>query len=404
MKILFISDNFPPEVNAPATRTVEHCREWVKNGDQVTVITCFPNFPQGKVYDGYKNRLFQKENIDGIDVIRVWSYISANQGFFRRTMDYISFGLMAFFASFFVKADIVVATSPQFFAALSGRFVGFFKRRPWVMEVRDLWPESIKTVGAVKQSAVIYLFEKLELYLYAKASKIIVVTDSFKKNLESRGVDSDKVKVVKNGANLDLYVNRKKDANLETDLKLKDKYVVGYIGTHGLAHSLPFIIDSICEVKDEEIHFLFVGSGAVKADIVAKAELLNLKNITFLDPIPKEEVPRYLSLLSLMLVPLKKSDTFKKVIPSKIFETCAMQVPILLGVEGEANDLVTEYGVGHTFEPENKDSFLKELHVIKTLSKDECNVMKRNCLSLAEDFDRKKLALSMRQELINLVE
>ena len=149
MKILFLTDNFPPEVNAPATRTYEHCREWIRQGAEVTVITCTPNFPQGKVYKGYTNKPYQQEMMDGIHVIRVWSYITANEGFIKRTLDYISFSVTSFLAGLFQQADIIIATSPQFFTALSGRTLSFWKRKPWIMEVRDLWPESIKTVGAM---------------------------------------------------------------------------------------------------------------------------------------------------------------------------------------------------------------------------------------------------------------
>ena len=170
MRILFLTDNFPPEVNAPATRTYEHCREWVKSGVAVTVITCAPNFPKGKVFQGYKNKLYQKEIIDGIRIIRVWSYMAANKGLIKRTLDYISFAVMAFFAGLPIKCDIIVGTSPQFFTAISSRFLSFFKRKPWVMEVRDLWPESIVAVGALKKDSRIYKFLKwIEKSLYKSA-------------------------------------------------------------------------------------------------------------------------------------------------------------------------------------------------------------------------------------------
>lgn len=152
MHILFLTDNFPPEVNAPASRTFEHCREWVKAGHQVTVLTCVPNFPKGEVYDGYKNKLWQSEEMDGIRVVRVWSYITANEGFLKRTLDYISYMLTATFAAPFVaRADVVVATSPQFFTAIAGYLIGFIKRAPFIFELRDLWPESIKAVGAMQK-------------------------------------------------------------------------------------------------------------------------------------------------------------------------------------------------------------------------------------------------------------
>ncbi|HRP54117.1 MAG TPA: glycosyltransferase family 4 protein, partial [Fluviicola sp.] len=189
MRILFLTDNFPPEVNAPANRTYEHCKEWVKAGVEVTVITCVPNFPKGQVYPGYKNKWKQEEMIDGIRVIRVWSYITANEGFIKRVLDYISYSITAFLAGLWIKTDVIVATSPQFFTALSGRWLGFFKRKPWIMEVRDIWPESIVAVGAMKKGAAIRFFEWLEKRMYKSATQIVVVTDAFKKNIVEKGID-----------------------------------------------------------------------------------------------------------------------------------------------------------------------------------------------------------------------
>ena len=141
MRILFLTDNFPPETNAPATRTYEHCLKWINMGYKVTVITCFPNFPKGKVFEGYTNKLYQKENIDGITVIRVWSYIAANQGFIKRIIDFVSFAITSFFAGLFVgKVDVIIGTSPQFFTTLSAYGLSVVKRKPWIFELRDLWP------------------------------------------------------------------------------------------------------------------------------------------------------------------------------------------------------------------------------------------------------------------------
>lgn len=214
MKILFLTDNFPPEVNAPASRTYDHCKEWVKEGQEVTVITCAPNFPRGRVYPGYRNKLYQMELMDGIRVIRVWSYMVPNKGFLKRTLDYISFSVSSFVAGLFVKTDLIIATSPQFFTALSGRALHRWKRKPWVMEVRDLWPESIKTVGAVKNDWLIKYFEWQEMRCYRSASKIIVVTDSFKDILSGRGVVSDKISIIKNGVDRSLFHPLCKDVNM----------------------------------------------------------------------------------------------------------------------------------------------------------------------------------------------
>lgn len=398
MKLLFITDNFPPEVNAPATRTYEHCREWVKKGVDVTIITCAPNFPQGKVYSGYKNKLYSREEIDGIKVVRVWSYITSNEGFLKRTLDYISFAITSFFSGLFVKTDIIVATSPQFFVALSGRWLSFFKRKPWVMEVRDLWPESIKTVGAMKDGLLFSLLENLELSLYRSAKKVITVTDSFKVNLINRGIDSSKISVVKNGANLELYNSSRIDESLKQGLGLEGKFILGYIGTHGLAHKLDFVIDCAQHLDKSNTHFLFIGSGAAKNDLIKQSRTLGLSNVTFLDPIQKKDVWRYISILDAMIVPLKKSDLFKTVIPSKIFETSAMKVPILLGVDGEARSIVESYNAGLFFEPENKEEFLKAVNMLKDNMALVLEI-KNGCQELAKDFDRKKLADKLLFEL-----
>jgi glycosyltransferase involved in cell wall biosynthesis len=401
MKILFITDNFPPETNAPATRTYEHCREWADKGVEVTILTCVPNFPQGKVYEGYKNRLYQIETIDGIKVIRIWSYITKNKGFIKRTLDYLSFGFSSFIAGLFLKYDIIIATSPQFFTTWSAWGLSKIKRKPWIFELRDIWPESIKTVGAMKEGKIIKILEKIELGLYKDCAKVICVTESFKENLIARGIKNNKIEIITNGSNLELFYPREKDSALLKELNLQDKFVVGYIGTHGLAHSLDFIIKTIKNIRDKDIHFLFIGDGAMKEEIVNIAQKLNLTNVTFLDPIKKDDVPKYLSVCDISLAPLKKSDTFKTVIPSKIFEASAMQKPTLLGVEGEAKRIIEKYNAGVCFEPENEEDFIKKLYILK----DEKNYdsYKQGCKKLAQDYDRKYLAQKMLIEVIKSV-
>ncbi len=402
MRILFITDNFPPEVNAPATRTFEHCKEWVKKGDEVTVITCVPNFPKGRVYDGYKNKLYQKEEIEGVRVIRVWSYISANEGFAKRIIDFMSFAFMAFWAGLFKKADIIIGTSPQFFTTWTAETLSVLKRKPWIFELRDLWPESIKAVGAISgDSKVFKLLEKIELRLYKRSSRIISVTHSFKKNLISRGIDENKIRVVRNGANLERFSIRKRHLGWEERLGVKDKFVVGYVGTHGMAHKLEFIINSWPR-DQEDLHLILMGDGAEKEKLKVRAKELKITNITFLDSMPKDEVPNLLSLMDVSLVPLKKSDLFKTVIPSKIFENAAMQTPILLGVEGESADIIKEFGAGLCFEPENKTSFIENLTVLKDNLEVYSNCQ-LGCLNLARAFDRKKMAEEMRQHLLEVL-
>ncbi len=391
MNILFLSDNFPPEVNAPAHRTYEHCREWVRQGAKVTVITCAPNFPQGEVYPGYRNRLYQTEMMDGIKVVRVWSYITANEGTFKRILDYVSFALTAFVASLFHRSDIIIATSPQFFTAVGGYLSSIFKRKPWVMEVRDLWPESIKAVGAMEDGPMLSFLERMELFLYRQADRIVVVTDAFREDIVGRGIPARKIHVIKNGVHLENYRPRPRDLELQAKLGLEGKYVVGYLGTHGMSHKLDFILECAADTTYTNVHYLFIGDGAEKEKLLKTKKRLKLDNVTMLDPVPKEEVARYISLTDLALVPLKKSDTFKTVIPSKIFENAAMQKPILLGVEGESKALIESYRAGLCFEPENKADFLEKLGRLVGDFRfyEHCQ---EGCQRLARDFDRNKLA------------
>ena len=194
MRILFLSHYFPPEVNAPASRTYEHCKQWVKDGHEVTVVTCAPNHPRGKVYEGYRNKLFQRDEKDGIQVIRLWTYVTANEGFVKRTLNYVSYMVAAVFATpFLPKADVVISTSPQFFNGLAGYFVSRLKRIPWILEIRDLWPESILVVGAIKNKAIIRFLEFLEMFAYRKAERIVPVTDSFKRYMVRKGIAPEKI-------------------------------------------------------------------------------------------------------------------------------------------------------------------------------------------------------------------
>jgi len=396
MKILFLTDNFPPEYNAPATRTYEHCMSWVKMGYSVTVITCQPNFPNGKIYKGYSNKLHQTENIEGIKVIRVWSYIMANKGFFNRILDYMSFALMSFIFGLFVKTDVIIATSPQFFTAVSGRLLSFFKRKPWVMEVRDLWPDSIVAVGSMSTSSKAFkILKKIESHLYRSAKKIVVVTDSFKKYLiENHVVVSEKIGVFKNGlsSNFSKHYNSQNVFMLKSRLGLEDKVIISYIGTHGMAHALDFILNCSQKVEDKNIHFLFIGDGAEKVNLLNHSSSLENKNFTFLDSVPKKKIMDYISLSDYALVNLKKSDEFKNVIPSKIFENIGMYKPILLGVEGEAKSLIEKYNIGICYTPEDEKSFLKALNQIGEILNDKFYL---NCDEMMKDFNRDIIAKKM---------
>lgn len=406
MHILFLTDNFPPEVNAPASRTFEHTREWVKVGHRVTVITCAPNFPKGKVFDGYHNRIWQSETIQGIRVIRVWSYITANDGFFLRIVDYISFMVMATIGSFLIsKVDVVIGTSPQFFTACAGYMVSRFKRIPFVFELRDLWPESIKAVGAMSNSIILRILELIEVYLYRGADAIVPVTNSFKHHLIERGIAANKIHVITNGVDLSHFSAVCRDGELVKKLGLEDHFICGYIGTHGLAHGLETLLDSAEQLLRQghsDVIFLLIGDGARKSSLKAEAKVRRITNVVFIDTVPKSEVIRYWGLLDLSIVHLRPNELFLNVIPSKIFESMAMGVPILHGVPGESAGIVERETVGLVFSSGDHKSLCEGILQLKA-NRQIFDFYRKNCLAAASNYDRVRLAgdfLSILERLV----
>lgn len=358
MRILFLSHYFPPEVNAPASRTWEHCKEWVKNGHQVTVVTCAPNHPRGAVFSGYRNKLFQRESVDGIDVVRMWTFITANEGFLKRTINYVSYMVAAILVvPFLPRTDVVLSTSPQFFNGLAGYFVSRMKRAPWVLEIRDLWPESIFAVGAIKNRWVIKSLESLEMFAYRAADRIVPVTDAFKRYMVNKGVDARKIDVIKNGVDLCFYKPLDGANSLAPLLELDGEFVASYVGTHGMAHGLDVVLYAAKRLQHRtDIVFLMVGDGADRKRLLALKDELKLDNVIMLDQLAKEYMPMLWDLSDVSLVLLKKSDLFKTVIPSKIFESMAMKKAIVMGVEGEAQEIVEAAQSGICFEPGNADA------------------------------------------------
>ncbi len=452
MKILFLSDNFPPEVNAPASRTFEHCREWVKAGHDVTVITTAPNFPKGVVFPGYRNRLWQREEMEGIRVVRVWTYITANAGFSKRTLDYLSFMVSGFLAGLVQRRpDVIVGTSPQFFTNCAAWMLAVFRWRPFVFELRDLWPESIKTVGAMEDSAALRALERLELFLYRKASAVVAVTASFKRNLISRGIAGDKIAVVTNGVDLTRFQPQAPDLALRDALGIpREAFVAGYIGTHGMAHALETVLEAARLLSAERdvgpapdrqdtnsavllasntpvipagkpessamdgkaavnnhgaaprrgptIHFILLGDGARKHALKAQAANLGLANVHFLDSVPKAEVPRYWSLLDVAIIHLRQAENFTQVIPSKLFECMGMGIPVLHGVAGESAGIVTREEVGLVFPPEDAQALRDG---VLRLVEDQAlyQRLKANCLAAAPRYERATLARQMLEVL-----
>ena len=404
MQILFLTDNFPPERNAPASRTYEHAIRWVKAGHKVTVITTAPNFPDGRLLDGYENSWYGKETLDGINVIRVKTYMTANDGFLKRTLDYMSFMVAGGIAALVQqRPDVLISTSPQFFCAVAGWVVSRLRRLPWVFELRDLWPGAIVAVGAMKPGLAVRLLERLELRMYRAADMVIAVTKGLKSDLVSRGIDPSKIVLVRNGVDLDHYTPRAKDPELLDRYGLRGKFIVGFLGTMGMAAALDKVVEAAELLKDRtDIALLLAGPGSQRERLVAMVAQKGLTNLVLLPGQPKDDMPRLWSLLDVSLSVIRNDPLFAHTVSSKNYEAMAMGLPILLSMpEGECSQIICETGAGKRVTPEDPLALANEIRWYAD-SRPELAKMSQASLRAAPNFSRDNNAMTMLTALLNV--
>lgn len=366
MKILFVTHYFPPEVNAPANRTHEHCRRWVEEGHEVTVITGVPNHPRGRIFDGYANRWIQREEVDGIHVIRTWMYLTPNSGFLRRVANYLLFALTAILAAPRAgRPDVVVATSPQFFVGVAGAIIARMKRRPFVLEIRDLWPKSIVELGQLSPGPVLSALEALERWLYRSAAGVVVNTRTFRDHITERGVDPDRIELIYNGIDPRLFRPRPRNQELLAAHGLENHFTVAYVGTLGLAHGLTGLIDVAERLAGRpELRFVLIGDGADREKLESEVERRGLDNVRMLGLQPREAMPDWIASIDLLLVMLRDLPVFETVIPSKIFEFLAQERPVVLAARGEIRRMMEEAGGALVIDPEVEDQLVAAIETV----------------------------------------
>ncbi len=404
MNILLISENFFPEKNAPAKRLYEHAKKWVDLGHNVKVITGVPNAPKGVIYPGYKNKLFQKEIIDGIKVIRVWTFIAQYSGFMLRSLDFLSFMFTSLlFGIFTRKVDIIISSTPQFLPVISGYILSKIKRVPFILEVRDLWPESIVALDAMKKnSLIIKVLQKIANHIYKKSKVIVVVTDSFKDYLIKIGVDKNKIIVIKNGFNFNRSLTPTKSIDyILKELNLKNNTTVSYIGTIGMSHGVRTILETAKICKD--VNFLIIGEGAEKTNLQLKAKNEKINNVLFIDSIDWQEIVNINQLVSANIIHLKKLDLFKTVIPSKIFESMALKKPILAGLIGESLEIILSSESGLEIEPENELSLKNGIDYIQKNPNNSKQLGLNGYNFVRENYNRELLAEKMINDIAQMI-
>jgi putative colanic acid biosynthesis glycosyltransferase WcaI len=365
VKILYVSQYFPPEMGAPAARADELSRHWARMGHQATVLTGFPNHPTGEVPSEWRSRLrrlFYSEIVNGVSVERTWLWALPNRAAHERMRNYASFWLSASLRGMFLEQpDVVIGTSPQMLVALAGWWLAWWKRVPFVFEVRDLWPESLAAVGAGGEGSVLHrTLGAIAGFLYRRSAHIVVVTPAFKDHLiQYWNVPAQKISVVENGVETDLFRPCPRAVVPGTE----GRFVVCYIGTMGLAHGLETLIATAEKLQGKfpEAMFLMIGEGAEKQRIVKLGAARGLTNIRFLDQQPREQIPAYIAGSDVCLVMLKKTELFKTVIPTKLLEYMACEKPVIVAVDGQARQIVEEAGTGIFVEPDDSNALAEAI-------------------------------------------
>jgi glycosyltransferase involved in cell wall biosynthesis len=342
MRVLYFTQYFPPEVGATQTRAFEMSRYLAAQGHKVTVVTEVPNHPSGIIPPEYRRRLSERAGEDGVDVLRLWVWASPEKTFESRMRFYLSYMGMAALAGALIRGryDLVYATSPPLFVAVAGAVVALLRHIPFVFEVRDLWPESAVSLGELSSKRAIAAASRLERWLYSRATQIVVVTNGIRTRLIERGLSREKLCLITNGANTELFrFDPKERARIREALGLRDKFVVLYAGIHGIAQGLENLVQAAHLLRGrEDISFVFVGEGPKKAHLLKLKDDLGLDNVLMLPEVLSGEIPAYRSAADCDIVPLRDVPEFKGALPSKMFEAwaCSRHVILIAAREGEA--------------------------------------------------------------------
>jgi glycosyltransferase involved in cell wall biosynthesis len=397
VRIVWLCHYFAPEIGAPQARLLEMSKAFLDAGHDVAAVTCFPNHPTGVLRPEDSGVRSRRDEVDGVAVHRCRSYVTPNKGFMKKSLGHLSFawtglgGLSR--AAREARPDVVIVSSPTFFSVATAWLWCAPRRVPWVFEVRDLWPAVFVELGVLKNRLLIWTLERMELFLYRRATRVVTVTRSFRDHIARRGVDAAKIGVVTNGVDLDRFAPGPRDEEFARSNGLGGKFVVLYLGAHGISHALGRILDAAERLRDlADVRVVLVGEGAEKDALVADAQRRGLKNVVFVGGVPKDEVLRWYRLADVGLVPLRDVPLFATFIPSKMFELLACGVPVVGSVAGEAAEILRESGGARLVPPEDAAAIEREIRALHADAAARRRLGEAGRAFVAERYSRRKLA------------
>lgn len=369
---------------------------WVAAGHEVTVVTNFPNHPTGVLYPGYRRSAFLEEQVDGIRILRCRTYITPNRGFVRKVFSHLYFALNAFLQgrSRVGRPDLLLVSSPPLFTGLGVWALSRSLRCPYILEVRDLWPAIFVELGVLRNRLIIALLERLELFLYRRSRHVVTVTRAFADDIADRGFPRERLSFIPNGVDLRRFSPGAGSAAVRREFGVDGKFVVLYLGTHGISQALGSVVEAAASLREEpEIHFLFVGEGADRQALIEQAERLELPNVSFFPGQPKEKVPSLYAIADVCLVPLRDIPLFRAFIPSKMFEVMACEVPLVASVAGEAAEILEASDGGAVIcPPEDSERLAQAILELRRDPRRRRSMARRGRRFVVREFDRKRLA------------
>lgn len=407
MRILLIHQYFLEKNDGGGSRFNEMAKLWASNGNRITVLAGMVHYATGKKELKYRGKFtyMDKEFYQNVDVIRCHVSESYNSNFLGRLWAYFSFVFSSIYAGLFKtkgKYDVILVTSPPLFVGITAYFLSLVKRIPFVFEVRDLWPESAIDTGVLNNKLIIRFAYWFEDFMYNKAALINVLTPAFKTKLTGKGVPSDKIIFIPNAADFSLARKVQEDFDemaFKKELGLQNKFVITYVGAHGVANHLIQLLDAAELLKDTNVVFQLIGSGMKKQVLIHEKEKRKLSNVIFRDPVPKTEVFKYILASDMGTSVLKKVDTFKTIYSNKTFDYMSCKKPILLAIDGVSRELVEAANCGVYVEPENIESIVSGVKMCMEMT-DKLKMMGDSGYDYATKyFDRTTLAQTYLQKI-----
>lgn len=405
MRILLVTQYFPPEIGAPQARLSELAQFWAEDGEDVVVLTGMPNHPTGLIPDRYRRKVRCEERAEGYRIVRTWLYATPNEGVLKKTLSHLSFMVSSVLlgGAKVGRPDVVVVSSPTFFSMFSAWALARWKHARLVVEVRDLWPAIFVELGVLKNRSIIRILEWLELAMYRAADHVVVVSEGFKDNLVSRGVPAAKVTTIRNGVDVERFTPAEPDPSARQDLGATDREtLVLYIGAHGVSHGLLAVADAAAKASGHDIHVTFVGEGADKPRLAAHIRDRGITNVTMRPGVERSEVPRILAAADVCLVPLRDVPLFSTFIPSKIFEYLAAGKAIVGSVRGEPAEILREAGAV-VVEPEDVDAIAAALVALSDDKPRRAAMGLSGRAYVVAHFDRRTLATRYLDEVLRPV-